>query len=578
MDVNINDINEGHIGALLAKITNEYLLEKQSPFKENQLGQYVRAQAPRILKSLPFIDESFTVKGSVGQGNWAQVPWIAILHTNVTTSTQRGYYLGYLFSEDMKRVYLTFAQGITETSKKEMERIKHGIRDITVVEDYNTSTPIQRASDIDLGQSSKGKGYQESTALYIKYDRDHLPDEEALEEDLRAMVEIYKRFVSINQPNIKENQSEELDEWSNEKIVEHIHSYIQGKGFFYKLDDIKNLFLSLRTKPFVILSGISGTGKTKIMELFAESVGATDENGRFRLVPVRPDWSDGSDLLGYTDIKGEFQKGPLLTVIEEASQDPSQPYFVVLDEMNLARVEYYFSDFLSVIESRKWHDGEVVSASIMDETQIGRKVTIPSNLYIVGTVNMDETTHPFSKKVLDRANTIECNDVHLDWFFFLEEEEVSHQPLALPNHRLTSKYLRLKDAYSTHKDLIQNVTTELVKLNQLLEPIQAHVGYRVRDEICFYVIYSRSLFSLEEALDYQFYQKILPRLTASHGQSFQVLKNLFTYFTNQQYNEDLTTERVHEMIKTARFPRSAEKVHDMLVRGDLDGFTSFWSS
>ncbi|MCV5767785.1 hypothetical protein OFN22_30315, partial [Escherichia coli] len=88
-----------------------------------------------------------------------------------------------------------------------------------------------------------------------------------------------------------------------------------------------------------------------------------------------------------------------------------RPYFVVLDEMNLARVEYYFSDFLSVIESRKWKDGKIVTSPVLPESITNKHITIPSNIYIIGTVNMDETTHPLSKKVLDRANTIEFNTV-----------------------------------------------------------------------------------------------------------------------------------------------------------------------
>ena len=96
------------------------------------------------------------------------------------------------------------------------------------------------------------------------------------------------------------------------------------------------------------------------MQWFAESLGATEENGQFTLIPVRPDWSDSSDLLGYVNLQGEFQERPLIKVLENADANPNRPYFVVLDEMNLARVEYYFSDFLSVIESRKWKDGKLL--------------------------------------------------------------------------------------------------------------------------------------------------------------------------------------------------------------------------
>ncbi|ELK47859.1 DUF3578 domain-containing protein [Bacillus sp. SB49] len=572
------NIDNNKLQKLLTKITSEYLMERQSPFKSNTLGKFVRSEVPKIVNSLGFIDEEhFVVKGSVGQGNWAQVPWISILHKSITTSTQRGYYLVYLFSEDMSRVYLTFAQGVTESTKEQLKYMKDNIRGAIETDQYATSS-IHKDDEINLGSSSKAKDYEESTALYIPYDSASLPSEDELQQDLLSMIEIYEYYVKVQSERVVEDDRGEQIEWTDEKIIDHIHAYIRDQGFFYRLEDVKNLYLSLKTKPFVILSGISGTGKTKIIELFAESVGATEENKQFTLIPVRPDWSDGSDLLGYTDIKGDFKEGPLTSVIKEASLNKELPYFVVLDEMNLSRVEYYFSDFLSVMESRKWVNGEVETFPIMKEEEVGERLTIPSNLYIIGTVNMDETTHPFSKKVLDRANTIECNDVHLDNLAFLDEQQEFVNPITLTNERLKSNYLRLKDAYSANSETINHVTQELVALNELLKPIQAHVGYRVRDEICFYTIYSRYLLSLDEALDYQIYQKILPRLTASNGRAFQVLKDLFTFFTNHSYEEDTSSTQLDDILNDSRFPRSGQKVFEMIQRGDLDGFTSFWSS
>jgi len=121
----------------------------------------------------------------------------------------------------------------------------------------------------------------------------------------------------------------------------HIHSYLTSRGFLYSKENIANLYLSLRSKPFVIISGISGTGKTKIVQLFAESVGATEDNGQFKLISVRPDWSDSSDLLGYKNLHDQFVEGQLTEIVKRAHANPGLPHFVVLDEMNLARVEYY---------------------------------------------------------------------------------------------------------------------------------------------------------------------------------------------------------------------------------------------
>ncbi|WP_425432892.1 AAA family ATPase [Fredinandcohnia onubensis] len=361
---------------------------------------------------------------------------------------------------------------------------------------------------------------------------------------------------------------------STNEVVTHIDNYIKSKGFYYEKEDVINLFISLKTKPFVILSGISGTGKTKIVQWFSESIGANESNGQFKLIPVRPDWSDGSDLLGYRDIKGDFVEGPLTKIIKRAADNPSLPYFVLLDEMNLARVEYYFSDILSVMESRRWENGEIVTSILLSDEIAEKNISLPTNLYLIGTVNMDETTHPFSKKVLDRANTIEFNEVNLGYLDFLHDlPEVL--PINIDNQTLKGSYLHLKDVYVEDPNLVEKTTTELVKINELLKPIGAQVGYRVRDEICFYIAYNEAadLYSFDQALDRCILQKILPRVAGSDNRVEEVLNSLYTYCTNRSFNEDGLLN--FNELKNVKYPKSAKKVIEMRRRLE-DGFTSFW--
>jgi 5-methylcytosine-specific restriction protein B len=366
---------------------------------------------------------------------------------------------------------------------------------------------------------------------------------------------------------------------SPKELTDHIHYYISSKGFYYEKEEVINLYLSLKSKPFVILSGISGTGKTKIVQWLAESIGATDseDNKQFKLISVRPDWNDGSDLLGYVDIKGEFREGPLTKVIKEALSNPKLPYIVLLDEMNLARVEYYFSDVLSVMESRKWENDQLITSNLLSKEIAGFDLPLPSNLYIFGTVNMDETTHPFSKKVLDRANTIEFNQINLSHFSFLHEKE-ERKRLQLFNSQLAGEYLYLKDVYHKHPDLVGQATNELVDVNKVLLSIGAHVGYRVRDEICFYLAYNEegNLLSYNQAMDRCILQKILPRLSGSDFRVQKVLEQLFKLCTNKVIQED--QEDYTEDITFGRFPKSAEKIIEMRRRLLADGFTSFWIS
>lgn len=355
---------------------------------------------------------------------------------------------------------------------------------------------------------------------------------------------------------LKENPTLSADD-----LISHIQTYIKSKSFNYSDANIKNLYLSLRSKPFVIISGISGTGKTKIVQLFAESIGATEQNGQLLLIPVRPDWSDGSELLGYTDIANNFKEGPLTKLLIHAKDHPYKPHFLLLDEMNLARVEYYFSDILSVMESRALTADGYTSIKL-GETETGETLGFPGNLYIIGTVNMDETTHPFSKKVLDRANTLQFNDIDLLNLDFLKESsDEDIEPVQLDNASLEANYIQIAHIYPQHEKLIEEVSKQLEQINGILKSIHAQVGYRVRDEICFYLAHNAEageLLSENEALDFCYMQKILPRIAGSGDRVDKVLTDLALALS-----EDA-------------FPLCTAKIKEMRERLDYDEFTAFW--
>ena len=357
--------------------------------------------------------------------------------------------------------------------------------------------------------------------------------------------------------------------------MERIQNFSESCGMSYSNQVVSNFYLSLKSKPFVILSGISGTGKSKLVRLFAEAI-----NAKYELIPVRPDWSDATELLGYKDINQVFHPGKLIQIISEAKGNPDQPYIVCLDEMNLARVEYYFSDFLSLIESRRWDGGIIVTDSLPEElsTELG-PLSIPENLYIVGTVNMDETTFQFSKKVLDRANTIELNEVNLA-YDFAEEESAEVAPMPVHNEALKSKYLVLKDC-KAYEELAKRVIDQLIQLNEILKNAQMQLAYRVRDEVVFYMAYNEEygLMSEEEAFDYQLLQKVLPRINGTSMRLKETLINLLDYCTGKKGNmaEGYDLEEWQKEVADAIYPRAAAKLLEMLRRYEEDGFTSFWS-
>ncbi|WP_339301020.1 DUF3578 domain-containing protein [Paenibacillus sp. FSL K6-2441] len=591
----------------LVHILQTYSQAKTETFANHDLGVLFRKTLPEQLQSLPFISEHIRIQGSVGQGNWATVPWLALMDTRITKSTQYGEYIVYLFAEDMSAVYLTFNQGVTkpiqERGRKEGYKfLQQKVAELRESLDFQG---FSKDENIHLTEAGLGRDYQVSTVAYKRYDASHIPSDEQLIADLEQLMTTYQAYVErklqtdqIEDPEFPlETVEENMDDEAVRGHLDRIQSYIQNKGFAYPTGLIENFYLSLKTKPFVILAGVSGTGKTKLIKLFAEALGATSENGQFTLIPVRPDWSDPSDLIGYSDLSGKFRPGRVTEVLLEASRNPSKPYFICLDEMNLARVEHYFSDMLSILETQEWRDGRIATAPIIhsssfvqdEDQEVYGNLSIPENVYLIGTVNMDETTHPFSKKVLDRANTIEFNDIFLDQFPD-EELGAGPRPEATPNRFLRSDYLQLVDAYNADsKDLISSTTEKLMKINSILEEIHAHVGFRIRDAVCFYMLYNQrfGLLAEDEAFDHQLLQKILPRIQGSSASIRRVLLNLMrecvdSSFTVNEYLEDTTSlfegDKLKPLLDRAKYLRSARKIASMLRRLEEDGFTSYWLS
>jgi MoxR-like ATPase len=505
-------------------------------------------------RSYPRDFKNYEMKVGFGQGTPARIPWIAFLGEGQKVT--KGIYPVYLYYKKIKKLILAY--GVSETQPPEInwEHIDNAV----LVDQYYQK---------EFGEKPYRYGNSYVFKVYDVKNINNLKKEE-VDNDLNKILEEYRDCFKKDPDKRKMKTA---------KKIEYLHKYILSKGFNYSLKDIANFYLSLKTKPFVILAGISGTGKTQLARKFAEAINAECE-----LIPVKPDWTDNSDLIGYVDINNSFKKNAIIKTIENATSDSQKIYIVLLDEMNLARVEHYFSDFLSIIETREYEGNRIVTKNLITDVNYKgedelKELIIPENVYIVGTVNMDETTHPFSRKVLDRANSIELNQVELDW---INNSSGNMEKLeGINNEFLKAKYIHYKDLSEKEKEYSKNIINTLKKIDEILKEADFQIGYRIRDELCFYMLYQREIkdiISYEEAFDFQIMQKILPRIQGSSSRVKKIIVKLIKYLSEEKdFDENYSVEKIAKIVsEKSKNRRSIHKLLFMLRRYEDDGFTSFW--
>ena len=319
----------------------------------------------------------------------------------------------------------------------------------------------------------------------------------------------------------------------------------------FKTDFSKRYITSLLAKPFVILTGNSGTGKTRISKQFAEYLEWKSDEGKknWLMVPVGADWTDNSKILGFynpiaSEGKGKYEKTEIVELIEEANKHTNIPYFLILDEMNLSHVERYFSDFLSHMEtpdttfSLDGYDGEL---------------TYPDNLFVVGTVNIDETTYMFSPKVLDRANVIEFKPEKESVLKLFSEPSVTKRINAV-NDGSAEVFLKVardvrngKLAFEGYKKDEVDYDLKYVEriFGEVYEIIQENgfeFAYRTVKEIRQYIsaayeIASNNTIDLIEIVDQQILQKVLPKIHGNKKEIGQLLDRLEAFCAEEKLSE-----------------------------------------
>ncbi|EFH84753.1 McrB family protein [Ktedonobacter racemifer] len=355
--------------------------------------------------------------------------------------------------------------------------------------------------------------------------------------------------------------SDEEDEalFEETEVLDYVKDRIRKQGYYFDDETVYNYHICLKTRPFVILAGLSGTGKSKLAQLYAEALG---QDGTFKRLPVRPNWNDDRYLLGHLNtITGEYITEPAVEFVLAAIANQKKLYSLCLDEMNLAHVEYYFSQFLSAMEGDSERERRIELMSQRAFAQLQRQyrgqskkarlklppaeICLPDNLLFTGTINVDETTQPISDKVIDRANTIEFFNIDLNT---IPEPEDPGQPLLISNRAWQSYRATRPDS---------RYRAQIVEIDKILKNANMGLGYRIVREIELYLANSSGLLDPLVAFDLQCKQRILPRIHGSESID-GILGELITF--SKKHKLDRTEKRLQEM-------------RNRLKR---DGYTSFW--
>lgn len=702
-----------------------------------------RAASDAITASQPVIQRpNLRVAWSAGAGNWARVPWIALLDQRETTTTQRGVYCVYLFRQDMRGVYLTFNQGVTEPQQalgrpKAREFLKNRAQRIRQTGLESLAPSFRTDGGIDLAATGDlGSWYEESTIAYTYYAAGAVPDDTQLFSDLSSALSAYDAYLArdtatqvappterawifqsnptmfdlrgavrslpvmtwlvkqhadairagdkvylwesgpsagivgravvgsapqvqsirprerefvlsgekldgsqlrvelqqvtslatpldrstiLETPGLRElsilrapqgtnfpvtqDQAETLEALLSDRstssprpinanlseITASFTDYLRAAqvSFGERHEELaRTLVASLATKRFVILTGLSGSGKTQLALQFGRWCG----DSQHLVVPVRPDWTSPEAVLGHEDVllptsggrRAWYVPEPL-TFMLRAAADPERPYLLVLDEMNLAHVERYFADLLSGMETDiavlpNLHEEEDGSWRVPEDGPT--RIPLPKNLFVIGTVNVDETTYMFSPKVLDRANTIEfrvgTSELRLN----------ARKPAAVQldtdafgrGFQAVAGDEAFQDAHP-HPER-DSLGEALASLHGVLADGGYEFGHRVFFEAVRFasMYYAAGDANLDTVVDLQLLQKMLPKLHGARRRLEPMLNALGEYCMQMSVTSAGTGgsfDPLSTSTTEARLPRSLGKIQRMTRQLRANQFASF---
>lgn len=609
------------IRACLFKICSEWNTAKLQPFGKNQLAKFIRNDFVASIKgSVEKTKTNYIIKGSAGAGNWASVPWLVILNPLVTVSAEQGFYLVYLFKADGTGVYLSLNQGTTRP-RELLGADAALVQSESIKKLFNSKAPrlLSWEREINLQSNTPlGRSYEPTNIAAKFYPTSEIPANNILEKDLQELLEIsnslvpeYLAFISPTKQIDSDGSENPIPQKMNEPYL-----------------------FSTLPKPFLILAGISGTGKSRWVREQAKFSSNHDEFHKrnpdnFEIVPVRPDWHEPSDLLGYVSRisgKTEYVATDFLKFIVRAWKElpkvslrPTKvdveyvrPFWLCLDEMNMAPVEQYFADYLSILETAEWKGGQyscdpIVKCTVLlslqesgslpsfwnsigiDSTDpwsaefLKMGIPLPPNLIVAGTVNMDETAHQFSRKVIDRALTLDFGE-----FFPNNYMEYGTQLKSKPKAFTfgTTTQATTHDAVgkaSFNSSILEPEKSIkfLDSINSILKGTPFELAYRALNELlisveCFSKSDGSNLLSIWDDF---LMMKVLPRIEGDEERLDGLLTKLHTkvseyLFPINNIRQDLFREGFsgEEIQVEYRSPKKIEWMKNRLAKG----YTSFW--
>jgi len=477
---------------------------------------------------------------------------------------------------------------IVKNNDSTFSSIKRDDHSLTSI--FKTSSTL--LSEEDLKQGGKLR-YFTDPIFYLDNEFYYFSTEWTDGTDSRLDLESLKSIMALTYPQFTINKDRTNYQLISSSIkvnsskvkqvdfsIEQVIRDYQNSGIRYSDQLITRYISSLSTKPFVLLSGLSGSGKTKLAQSFSQWL--CEDKTQYCIVPVGADWTNREPLLGYVNALNNSEyilpENGALQLLLRANDNQEKPYFLILDEMNLSHVERYFADFLSVMESKdkfKLHSDKENKKS-----GVPHEINWPKNLFVVGTVNIDETTYMFSPKVLDRANVIEfrVNETEIEGFLNAGKEI---KPITKMGIAMSNSFVAIAKKDQNDSDF-SKLNIELLDFFKELQVLGAEFGYRTATEI--QILFSKIELinpaysdKANEKIDIAIMQKLLPKL---HGSRRKLLKtlNLLAQKCLTENQEVIFNERgIYNLSESnsIKYTLSFEKIARMYKNAIENGFASY---